>query len=704
MWCLSCLAVVAALFVAGRLYAHNPRHDLHLARLPGEGTLDEVVDQLIGAMSLDEKLDQLSGDGSKRRFEWRYFRNVAIYKKPAPLVYSGRNERLGLPPWAFTDGPRGVTTAEGATAFPVTMARGASWDVELEERVGRAMGAEVRAGGANYSGAVCINLLRHPGWGRAQETYGEDPVHLGAMGLALTRGLQSQGVMACVKHFACNSIENSRFRVDVSVPERALHEVYLPHFRVVCGEAASVMSAYNLLNGEHCGHSRALLQGVLRDRWGFRGFVTSDWIWGVRDGRAGIAAGMDVEMPSRWRYREAAVAEDQVDACVRRVLTTRLPYALRNDQADFPSALLGCDAHRCLSREAAVAGAVLLRNEGVLPLSEQRVGVIGRLARRDPTGDQGSSRVACTPVTVLAGLQARHPGVRWLDTAAEAAQVDVAVVVVGFTHRDEGEYIVMDPSKGKGAWQPPGISGGGDRLHLGLRDEDVALIEATAAAARGTVVVLLGGSAVTAPWRDQVDAVLHAFYPGQEAGHAVADLLFGDVNPSGKLPFSVPEREADLPDFDPWGDRASYGLFHGYSLLERDGAAIAWPFGFGLSYTRFAYRDLRLDQAVIGPEGVLSVQVTVDNVGDREGREVVQLYVDFTDIAVERAPKLLRGFDKVTVPPGGQATVRFQLPVAALAWFDEGVWRVEPGRYQVAVGGSSVDADLLRVPFEVDEA
>ena len=697
---LSLVVLVALVFVGGRLYAHNPRHGLHLARLPREGTLDEVVDALIDEMSLDEKLEQLSGDGSKRRFEWRYFRNVAIYKKPAPLVYSGRNERLGLPPWAFTDGPRGVTTAEGATSFPVTMARGASWDVALEERIGRAMGAEVRAGGANYSGAVCINLLRHPGWGRAQETYGEDPVHLGAMGLALTRGIQSQGVMACVKHFACNSIENARFRVDVAIDDRALHEVYLPHFQVVCAEAASVMSAYNKLQGEHCGHSRKLLTSILRETWGYTGFVTSDWIWGVREGGPGIAAGMDVEMPARWRYRDPAVDLAHIDACVRRVLTTRLPYALRNDQDDFPPSLLGSAEHRALSKEAAEGGAVLLQNGGALPLSG-RVGLIGRLADEDPTGDAGSSRVACAPVTLAEGLASRSTDLVRLATPEDAAEVDVAVVVVGYTHRDEGEYIVLDPSKGKGAWQPPGISGGGDREALGLRPQDVELIGAVAAAAPKTVVVLLGGSAITAPWRGQVDAILHAFYPGVQAGHAVAALLHGDVNPSGKLPFTVPDDEADLPAFDPWADHATYDMWHGYSLFERTGAPVAWPFGHGLSYTRFAYRDMRLERDRLGPDDTLVVTVTVDNVGERDGREVVQLYVAFPGFPVPRPKKLLRAFEKVSVPAGGSVEVRLEVPVASLAWWDEGTWRVEARGYQVAVGGSSRDADLLRSPFEV---
>ena len=234
-WLALGLGLLAALLLASRLYAHNPARPLTTTRdrLPPHDDLADLVERLLAEMSLSEKLEQLSGDCTRRRFEFRYFRSVVVFGKAAPIVYSGENERLGIPPFGFSDGPRGVSTAEGATAFPVTMARGASWDVELERRVGEVMGREALAGGANYSGAVCINLLRHPGWGRAQETYGEDPHHLGQLGLALTRGIQSQGVMACVKHLACNSIENARFRVDVRIDDRALHEVYLPHFKVV---------------------------------------------------------------------------------------------------------------------------------------------------------------------------------------------------------------------------------------------------------------------------------------------------------------------------------------------------------------------------------------------------------------------------------------------------------------------------------------
>ena len=242
---------------------------------------------------------------------------------------AARVERVGIPGFHFADGPRGATVGQ-ATCFPVSMARGATWDVDLEERIGDVIGRELRAIGADLTGAVCVNVLRHPAWGRAQETYGEDPHHVGELGAALTRGLQRH-VMACVKHFACNSMENARFTVDVTVDEEALHEVFLPHFKRIVDEGvAAVMSAYNQVNGEWCGDSRPLLTEVLRDEWGFEGFVISDWIFGMRDPARSLTAGLDVEMPYRMMRASGLRAAldsgeaswDDVDRSVERIVST----------------------------------------------------------------------------------------------------------------------------------------------------------------------------------------------------------------------------------------------------------------------------------------------------------------------------------------------------------------------------------------------
>ncbi len=293
------------------------------------GEIEERAFGLLLQMTLTEKIAQMSGDSGRVRGVATMAR--AYNMKPMP---AGGNARLGIPAIQFSDGPRGVVVNH-STCFPVSMARGATWDVALEARVGDAMGVEARSLGANFLAAVCINVLRHPAWGRAQETYGEDPYHLGEMGVALVQGLQRH-VMACVKHYACNSIENSRMKVNIRIGERALREIYLRHFkRCVDAGAASVMSAYNQVNGDYCGHNTRLLREILKEEWGFDGFVMSDFVFGIRDARAAALAGMDMEMPFRWHYvnnleklvRSGEVPEAVIDEAVMRILRQKLRFA-----------------------------------------------------------------------------------------------------------------------------------------------------------------------------------------------------------------------------------------------------------------------------------------------------------------------------------------------------------------------------------------
>ncbi len=315
-----------------------------------------------------------------------------------------------------------------ATCFPVTMARGATWDPELEERVGDAIGRELRAVGADLYGGVCVNLLRHPAWGRAQETYGEDPFHVGEMGAALTRGIQRHA-MACVKHFACNSMENARFVVDITVDEASLHDVYLPHFKRIVDEGvAAVMSAYNRVNGAWCGENEELLTGVLRLEWGFKGFVISDWILGLRDAARSLRAGLDVEMPYRMiragglrrALDEGAVSWDEVDRAAERVVATRLRFEAILDSPSPGREILANPDHRALAREVSARSVVLLRNEPVdgqpiLPLALPRgatLALFGRLASEVNLGDGGSSDVWAPEVaTVADGLRAALPDI-----------------------------------------------------------------------------------------------------------------------------------------------------------------------------------------------------------------------------------------------------------------------------------------------------
>lgn len=396
--------------------------------------------QLVSRLTTAEKLDCLDGDldawpGLFAMMSGSYHRRTF----PAAVV-----ERLGIPGIQFSDGPRGCVIGI-KTAFPVSMARGATFDPELEQRIGAAIGAEVRTVGGTFYGGVCVNLLRHPGWGRAQETYGEEPMLVGEMGRALMLGAQ-QHVMACVKHFAVNSMENARFTVGIQIDERALHEVYLPHFRrIVESGVASVMSAYNSMNGSYCGENEELLTAILRDEWGFEGFVISDFIFGLRDAVRSVTAGLDIEMPFRQqRLMHLAAGIDDgrlpiehVDAAVTRTVATLLRFAPILAREVDPAVVDGPE-HRALARHAATASIVLLRNEAAtLPLeasSLRRIAVIGRLAAVANLGDRGSSDViARGVVTPLDGLRSALPNVQ-VDhhdrDVAIAEGADAVVVVV----------------------------------------------------------------------------------------------------------------------------------------------------------------------------------------------------------------------------------------------------------------------------------
>lgn len=707
----------------------------------------EEARALVARMTLEEKLGCLDGDtpfweGLVDAFQGGYYKHTF----PGAAV-----PRLGIPGIQFSDGPRGVVVGH-CTAFPVSMARGASFDPELEERIGDAIGKELRAIGATYYGGVCVNLLRHPAWGRAQETYGEDPLHVGEMGAALATGVQRHA-MACVKHFACNSMENARFKVDVSAGERALHEVYLPHFkRVVDAGVASVMSAYNSLNGEWCGENRRLLTEILRDEWGFEGFVISDFQFGLRDAAKSVEAGLDIEMPYlmlRMQHLPVAVASgtvplEAIERCAERIIATFLRFAHVFEGEGDP-AVVACDAHRRLAREAAQKSIVLLRNEGgLLPLQAEklrRVAVIGELAAKPNLGDGGSSDVHPPHVvTPLEGVQAALSGAEILhvdgsdlgEATAAAAESDVAIVVVGYTKRDEGEYIdsaavshlfhlfppMTDPSVGdrlRAALErartanSESFSPGGDRARLTLRETEESLIEAVAHANPRTIVAIMGGSAVVMErWRQQVPAILLLWYPGMEGGHAFADVLFGKVDASGRLPFAIPTSAEHLAHFDRDADTEAYDLWHGQWKLDRDGRAAAYPFGFGLSYTTFQLSDVSIEPKASSPGARRSiadathvVRVTVSNSGSHDGTEVVQVYGGLRDSAYERPRHRLMAFKRTAVAAGGSSTVAIPISLKTLAVRECGGWILEPGRYELTVARYAGDPQARAVAVEV---
>ncbi len=701
------------------------------------GSARDQARALLDRMDATEKLGLLDGD---QPF-WPGMPEMMGTGYNLEPIVAGAVERLGVPGIRFSDGPRGAVIGR-STAFPVPMARGATWDPDLEERVGDAVGAEIRAQGGTYFGGVCVNLLRHPAWGRAQETYGEEPVLLGAMGAALARGAQRH-VMACVKHYACNSMENARFTVDVQVDERTLHEVYLPHFRaVVDAGVASVMSAYNAVNGEWCGQNPVLLTQILREEWGFDGFVVSDFIWGLRDPVGSLAAGLDVEMPFAQQralaqpaaLESGAASWTDVDRAALRILRTQLRFAA--SVAPTPPGLdVVCSPeHLALAREVATRSMVLLRNEPVgdrplLPLaapSLRRVAVLGRLAGVPNTGDHGSSDVrAPHVVTPLQGLREALPhaevthadGDDVASAAAAAAGADVAVVVVGYTAEDEGEYVgsfdpdlarLYPPSQDPDAleelarvWEEGPQFVGGDRASLRLHAGDEALVRAVAAANPRTVVVVLAGSAVvTAGWDTSVPAVLLAWYPGMEGGSALADVLLGTAEPGGRLPFAVPRDEADLPPFDRNATQVVYDRWHGQRRLDRDGTAAAYPLGFGLSYTTFAIRDVGVTPR---PESaVLEVTATVENTGSRPGGHVVQVYARRPDGGADGPERFLVGFVRAEAQAGERVPVRVDVPYQRLSTrVGPGDWALPPGPYRIDVGASAADAGAVSTTMEL---
>ncbi len=639
------------------------------------------IDGLLARMTPAEKAEQMHGV----RFErgWRTPANAA----------------QGLPGLGMLDGPRGASFLLGtATTFPVAIARAATFDVALEERIGEAIGTEVRAKGADVLLAPVLNIVRHPRGGRTQESYGEDTVLLGEMGTAFVRGAQRR-VIASPKHFAANSIENTRQVLDVRIDERTLREVYLPHFRRVVerGRAASLMTAYNQVNGAFCAENVHLLHDLLEGEWRFRGFVESDWLVGTHSTVPSLAAGLDIEMPFPRFYGQPVVdavaatpaLAATVDDAVRGILRVQLCFRLDTNPAMLDPAAVETSAHRALAREAARESLVLLTNDGgTLPFDRSRLRslvVVGELAAVPNVGDAGSSRVSSSNVvTVLDGIAAAagavpvthvpRPALSPADAAAVAA-ADAAIVVVGLTSADEGEGQITH----------------GDRDSLVLPRSQDALVTAVAALNARTVVVLVGGGPVLMPWVDAVPAILVAWYPGQEGGHALADVLFGEVAPSGKLPLSFPVAEADLPPFDPLSPVVTYDYFHGYRHLDREGRAPLFPFGHGLSYTTFAYANVTVTPAAVPAGGHVRVTAEVTNAGQVAGAEVVQLYVGAQGSRVERARKELKAFTRIHLAPGETRSVAFDLPTADLAFWDvtAGRWEIEAVDYDVRVGGSS---------------
>ncbi|MCF2526160.1 glycoside hydrolase family 3 C-terminal domain-containing protein [Yinghuangia soli] len=630
-------------------------------------------------------------------------------------------ERLGVPSVMLSDGPHGVRKQpeEGdhlgmldsveATCFPPAAGLGSSWDVDLLTRVGEALGKEAAAERVSVLLGPGINMKRSPLCGRNFEYYSEDPALAGELGAAWINGLQSQGIGASVKHYAANNQETERMTVSAEIDERTMREIYLPAFETVVRKSQpwTVMSSYNKVNGTYVAESRELLTEILRDEWGFEGLVVSDWGGSARRAES-MPAGLDLEMPSSGGMGTALIlgavaagkiTEAEIDLAVTRVLTLvdkaqpALAEARTYDRA----------AHHKLAVEAATASVVLLKNEGgILPLDPAaggRIAVIGEFARSPRYQGAGSSQVNPTQLdSALDALNAALDGRREVvfapgfvieseeadealaaEAVAAAAAAEVAVVFLGLPASYESE--------------------GYDRTHINLPAQQVALLDAVADANPNVVVVLANGSVVTvSPWQDRAKALLEAWLLGQAGGTAIADLLLGTANPSGRLAETIPVKFADNPAVGNFPGsfgtvRYGEGLLIGYRWYDARELPVAYPFGHGLSYTSFEYRDLTASVVADGAEPRVSVTVTVANTGDRAGTETVQVYVADPEATVHRPEQELRAFARVTLEPGQSETVTLELGRRAFAFWHEAVrtWVVEGGVFDIRVGSSSRD-------------
>ena len=653
------------------------------------------------ALPLDEQVALCSGEGM-----W-HLRAVPSLDLESVMVTDGPH---GLRKQDPDDDNTGGIAGVPATCFPTAAALASSWDEALLHEVGAAIGREARAHDVGVVLGPGVNIKRHPYGGRNFEYFSEDPFLSGNLGAAMIEGVQSEGVGTSLKHFALNNHESARMVVDVVADERTMREIYLASFEYAVRRAQpwTVMCAYNKVNGTYCSQHERLLTTILRDEWGFEGLVMTDW--GATDDRvAGIRAGLDLEMPGSAGANDPAVIAAveagelpaaAVERCASRVvrLIDQAHEGRRGRGTD-----LDVDAHHALARRAAAECAVLLTNDGVLPLpATADVAVIGEFATKPRYQGAGSSMVTPTTLdTFLDEVRDRAEGRHVLyargydaddsvddralidDAVLVARSAETAIVVVGLPARNESE--------------------GFDRGHLRLPAQHNELVRAVVAANPNTIVVLCNGSAVQLPWIDQPRAVLEVFLGGQAGGSAIADVVFGDVDPGGRLAETFALRAEDHASdaFFPGESRLSQyreGIHVGYRWFDTAGVPVLFPFGHGLSYTTFAIDGLEIGDArdVDAAGFELPVSVTVTNTGDRRGSEVVQCYVAPHDPSVHRPRHELVGFGKVHLDPGESTLVTITLDHRSFAHWDvaSNAWQVDPGRYTIEVGRSSASLPL----------
>jgi beta-glucosidase len=699
MLCPSLLVLALAL----NLHAQTPLY------LDPNQPMDARVNDLLARLTLDEKISLIHADSK--------FSTAAV-------------PRLGIPERWMSDGPFGVRedisrdswneaghTGDYCTAMPAGICLASTWDPGLANKEGKDIGQEARARGKDIMLGPAVNIYRTPLCGRNFEYFGEDPYLAGQIAVGYIQGEQSQDVSSCVKHFALNNQEFERGTVDVEVDERALREIYLPAFRAAVQEGGvwSVMGAYNQFRGQHCCENDYLLNQILKGEWGFKGLVMSDW-GGAHDTRECALNGLDLEMGSSQDYDDYYLAQpyeallksgdlpmDGLDDKVRRNL--RVMFATHVFDFDRAAGSLDTPAHQAVSRLVAEEGIVLLKNNGLLPLDTSRIktiAVIGDNATRLQCHEGGSSRLkALYEVTPLQGLVKRAGDdvniiySRGYDTngSPDLAQRAVAAAKIA----DVVIYI------GGLSKEPGGDSEGTDRRDYKLPYGQDALIQKIEAANKKTIVVLLGTPSEMDTWVGKASAVLQAWYGGMESGNALAEILFGDVNPSGKLPCTIAKKLEDSPAHAlrayPGSDSVvtySEGLLVGYRWFDTKKIEPQFPFGFGLSYTTFKYSDLKLISTGSTNGTIVQAQFDIENNGNRPGAEIAELYVHEDRAHLMRPEKELKGFKRVYLQPGERQTVTIPLTETAFGYYDpsQKSWVAQKDNFKILIGSSSADIRL----------
>lgn len=659
------------------------------------------IDSLLEQMTLEEKVSLTVG-----RDSWT----------------TNPVERLGIPSLWLSDGPTGLRKSrssdeigiggsEPATCFPTASALASSWDRDVMARVGKAIGIEAQSQGVQTLLGPGLNQKRSPLGGRNFEYLSEDPVLAAEMAAAFVIAIQDEGVGACPKHYVANESETGRMYVDTIIDERTLRENYLRPFEMVIEKSNpwTIMESYNKVNGEYVIESKRLLHDILHEEWGYRGIVMSDWI-ATNDRVASMEAGLHLQMPFGKTeelviaaVKDGTLAESRLDEIVREMLA----YILKADAARKPATTFSEDEHHQLARTIAAECVTLLQNDGdLLPLSPSaKVAVIGEFAKSPRYQGGGSSMVMPTRIENLyaelsaiyggnlpyaAGYDGEHTSDDLIAEAVETARdADIAVVVIGLPDSYENE--------------------GADRQHIDLPDAHNALVSHIHQVQPNVVVVLINGSAVDLTWVSYVPAIVEGWLTGQAGGGAIADVLTGKVNPSGKLAETFPHRLEDTPAYTSfWPDtnatiRFDEGVFTGYRWYDTRDIEPMFPFGYGLSYTTFEYSDLRLSADRIGEDETLDVKVTVTNTGSRSGKEVVQLYVHEHESRFPRAVRELKDFAKVEIGAGESVDVTLAVGGKDLAQWDVSVdgWVVNTGEFDVVVGSSSRDLHL-QATFHVE--